>query len=168
MRSYELHDWSHATAPSLPYSGSATGLSATDVQQSLVGLELGYCLDGKLPARQFTIHTAVSVIASDARRAAPHGSPLCASSYSRHTSRSARPSDLCSCLIDRQHDTRCLRTFDRYWQGAKNRTGRGHHAGKRGFLVKCHHGCAPFWDARLMGRNNFRMPNVSVGSFLRC
>ena len=151
MRANELHDWSHATARSLPRSGSATGLSATDAQQSLVGLELGYWPDGKLPARQFTIHIAVSVIASDARRTTPHGSPFCASSYSRHASRSARPSDLCSCLINRQHDGRCRRTFDRYRQCAKNCTGRSYRAGKRGFLVKCHHGCAPFWGCKACG-----------------
>lgn len=104
---------------------------------------------GKLPAGQ--THIATLVVAGDARRATPCSSPGCAPMYSRHAARSGRPSNLRLCLINRQHNARCFGGFDRYWQCAKNRSGRSHRAGKHVFFVKSHHGLLSFWDARFFG-----------------
>ena len=120
---------------------------------------------GKLPARQFTTHIATLVVAGDACRAAPCSSPGCAPMYSRHAARSSRPSNLRLCLINRQHDARYFGGSDRYWQCAKNRSGRSHRAGKHGFLVKGHHGCSPFGMQGFWERKDVRMPNVRMYSF---
>ena len=60
-----------------------------------------------------------------------------------NTDCTARMTNAGLCLVDRQHNTRNCRAFDRYRHCAKQCTGCGRYADKGGFLVESRHDVLP-------------------------